>query len=131
MSRGNAEPGRRRRGSKCLPQPVAETIETHGCPVVLRRVEGPEASELFFSCASLPPIGAADAGAQAEAIYRAILDVLEAEGASFASVVSETLFLRNLRAHLEPVRAARLGFSAARARRRRTDPPRPRSSNPR
>ena len=70
--------------------PAAETLETHGCRVVLRRVEGPEARELFFLCQ--PPAEAADAGKQAEAIYRAILGVLEAEGGSFASVVGETLF---------------------------------------
>ena len=95
------------------PQPSAETIETHGCRVVLRRVEGPEARELFLLCQ--PPAGAADAGAQAEAIYRAILGVLEADGASFTAVVCETLFLRSLRADLEPVRAARERVLAASA----------------
>ena len=90
---------------------IAETIETHGCSIVLRRVEGPEARELFFSCQ--PPSEAADARQQAEAAYRAILGVLEAEGGSFASVVSETLFLRSLRADLEPVRAARHRVLAA------------------
>jgi enamine deaminase RidA (YjgF/YER057c/UK114 family) len=68
-------------------------------------VEGPEARELFFSCT--PPVEVADPGQQAEAIYHAILGVLEIEGGSFASVVSEMLFLRSLRADLEPVRAAR------------------------
>jgi 2-iminobutanoate/2-iminopropanoate deaminase len=63
------------------------------------------ARELFFHCQ--PPAEAADAGGQAEAIYHAVLGVLEAEGGSFASVVCETLFLRSLRADLEPVRAAR------------------------
>lgn len=87
------------------PHPPAETIQTRGCRVVLRRVEGPEARELFFLCQ--PPAEAGDAGRQAEAIYRAILGVLEAEGGSFQSVVCETLFLRSLRADLEPVRAAR------------------------
>jgi len=87
------------------PHPVAETIETRGCQVVLRRVDGPEARELFFLCQ--PPAAAADADAQAEAVYRALVGVLEAEGGSFASVVSETLFLRSLGADLEPVRAAR------------------------
>jgi enamine deaminase RidA (YjgF/YER057c/UK114 family) len=83
----------------------AETIEQPGCSIVLRRVDGPEAQELFFRC---QPTGeATDAGAQAEAIYRAILDTLEAEGGSFESVVSETLFLRSLPANIEPVRAAR------------------------
>ncbi len=93
------------------PHPAAETIETQGCRVVLRRVEGPEARELFFACR--PPAEAAEASQQAEAIYRAILGVLEAEGGSFASVVCETLFLRSLRANLEPVRAARRRVLAA------------------
>jgi enamine deaminase RidA (YjgF/YER057c/UK114 family) len=84
--------------------PPAETIKTHGCRVLLRRVEGPEARELFFLC---QPGAGADTGAQAEAIYRAILGVLAADGASFAAVVCETLFLRSLRADLAPVRAAR------------------------
>ncbi len=95
------------------PHPLAETIEMHGCRVVLRRVEGPEARELFFSCQ--PPAEAADAGQQAEAIYRAILGVLESEGGSFESVVCETLFLRSLRTNIEPVRAARRRILAASA----------------
>jgi enamine deaminase RidA (YjgF/YER057c/UK114 family) len=88
-----------------------ETIETHGCSVVLRRVQGPEARELFFSCQ--PPAESVDAGQQAEAVYRAILSVLEAEGGSFASVVCETLFLRSLRVDLESIRAARARVLAA------------------
>ena len=94
-----------------FPHSPAETIETHGCSIVLRRVEGPEARELFFLC--LPPAEPTDAAQQAEAIYRAILGVLEAEGGSFASVVCETLFLRSLRADLEPVRAVRHRILAA------------------
>ena len=91
--------------------PVSETIETHGCAVVLRRVEGPHARELFLHCR--PPPGVAEASLQAEAIYRAILGVLEAEGGSFGSVVTETVFLRNLRASVEPVREARHRVLAA------------------
>jgi enamine deaminase RidA (YjgF/YER057c/UK114 family) len=91
--------------------PTAETIETLGCSIVLRRVEGPEARELFFLCQ--PPAQSADAGRQAEAVYRAILGVLEAEGGSFASVVCETIFLRSLRTDLDPVRAARRHVFAA------------------
>jgi enamine deaminase RidA (YjgF/YER057c/UK114 family) len=90
--------------------PIAETIEAHGCSIVLRRVEGPAARELFFHCQ--PPAETA-AARQAEAIYRAILDVLEAEGGSFRSVVSETIFLRNLRADVESVREARHRVLAA------------------
>ncbi len=87
------------------PHPAAETIDTQGCRVVLRRVAGPQARELFFLCR--PPAKETEAGRQSGAIYRAIHDVLSAEGGSFASVVSEKLFLRSLRADLEPVRAAR------------------------
>jgi enamine deaminase RidA (YjgF/YER057c/UK114 family) len=83
----------------------AETIEAHGCSIVVRTFEGPEARELFLSCE--PPSGVLDAGEQAEAVYRAILDVLEAEGGSFSSVVWETLFLRNAYADRESIRAAR------------------------
>ena len=93
------------------PHPPVETIEAYGCSIVLRRVAGPEARELFFSCQ--PPAEAVDAGRQAEAAYSAILSLLEAEGGSFGSVVSETVFLRNLRANVEPVRAARQRVLAA------------------
>jgi len=91
--------------------PVAETIEAYGCSVALRRVEGPAATELFFHCQ--PPAATAEAGPQAEAIYRAILRVLEAEGGSFGSVVSETVFLRNLRASIDSVRQVRRRVLAA------------------
>jgi len=91
--------------------PVAKTIEVHGCSIFLRRVDGPEARELFLHCQ--PPSGTTDAGLQAEAIYRVINHVLESEGAGFASVVSETVFLRSLRSNVEPVRAARQRALAA------------------
>jgi len=87
---------------------AAETIEAHDCRVVLRRVDGPEARELFCLCEpSVGWVGSTGAGQQAEAAYRAILAVLEAEGADFDSVVCETLFLRSLRGDLESVRTAR------------------------
>lgn len=93
------------------PQSAAETIEEQGCSIVLRRVQGPAARELFFLC---QPSGAAgDAGAQAEAIHRAIVGVLEAEGGIAGSLVCETLFLRSARADLEHVRAARSRALAA------------------
>jgi enamine deaminase RidA (YjgF/YER057c/UK114 family) len=85
--------------------PAVEKIETNGCSITLRRVEGPLATELFLSCR--PPAELAEPGLQGEAIYRAIVALLDAEGASFASVVSETLFLRSLQSDLEPVRKAR------------------------
>ncbi|MBP1600741.1 MAG: endoribonuclease l-psp [Acidobacteria bacterium] len=87
------------------PHPVADTIETHGCSVVLRRLEGPEARELYFHCQ--PPAEITDARGQAEAIYRAILSVLAANGGSLGSVVTETVFLRHLRANVASVREAR------------------------
>ena len=93
------------------PFPTAETIETHGCSIVLRRVEGPEARELYFHCQ--PPAETADARRQADAIYRAILHVLEAERGSFGSVACETVFLRNLPASVESVREARHRVLAA------------------
>jgi enamine deaminase RidA (YjgF/YER057c/UK114 family) len=91
--------------------PVAETIELQGCSIVLRRVEGPEARELYFHCR--PAAETAEPGQQAHAIYRAVVGVLEAEGGSFRSVVAETVFLRNLRANLEAVREARHRVLAA------------------
>jgi len=84
---------------------MTETIQTRGCTVVLRRVEGPEASELFLACR--PPVEDPDPGRQAEEAYRAIRGVLEGAGGSFASVVCEQVFLRNLRTDLAPVRSAR------------------------
>ena len=84
---------------------TAEGIESDGCKITLRRVDGPDALELFFNCQ--PDTGLADPGHQAESVYRAILAALEAEGASFQSVVYETLFLRNLEADMDSVRSAR------------------------
>jgi enamine deaminase RidA (YjgF/YER057c/UK114 family) len=82
-----------------------EAIESHGCSIVLRRGEGPLARELFLHCQ--PPPGTQEVGLQAGAVYRAIHEVLESEGASLASVASEMVFLRNLRLNVQPVREAR------------------------
>jgi len=90
---------------------VAKTIETHGCSIVLRRVEGPAAREIFLHCQ--PPADVADPGPQAAAMYRAILGALEAEGGGLGSVVAETAFLRDLPSNLESVRAARRTAFAA------------------
>ena len=90
-------------GSFPMGGPRAETLQTHGCSIVVRRVDGPEAREIFFHCQ--PPRGVGGAAQQAEAVYRAIRAVLEAEGESCAWV-SETLYLRRRR-DLVPVRAAR------------------------
>ncbi|MEJ2515081.1 MAG: Rid family hydrolase [Gammaproteobacteria bacterium] len=86
------------------PISMAESIQAPGCSIVLRRVEGPVARELFLHCR---PAADHDAGRQAEAIYAGILGVLQGAGGRYASVVSETVFLRDLPADIEPVRAAR------------------------
>lgn len=90
---------------------AAESIEAHGCSIVLRRAQGPEARELFFLCR--PTAASEDAGAQAEAIHRAIAGVLEAEGDRAGAIVCETHFLRSAQADLAPARAARERVRAA------------------
>lgn len=85
--------------------------EVHGCSIALRRVAGPAADELYLHCR--PPASRSGARWQADAIYRALCQVLEAEGGSFGSVVVETIFLRDLPTSLEPVRAARQKAVAA------------------
>ena len=91
--------------SDARPHRMAETICAQGCSIVLSRVDGPEARELFLHCH--PPAGVADPASQAAAIYRAILVTLDNEGGSFENVVTETLFLRDLQASLSSVREAR------------------------
>jgi len=86
-------------------QSHSETIASHGCSIVLRRVEGPLARELFFNCQ--PPVGSTDAAAQTEAMYRALGETLQAQGGGFDAIVCETVFLRNPLMDLEPFRAAR------------------------
>ena len=83
----------------------SESVDSHGCSIALRRIEGPHAKELFFSCR--PPTDLGEPGQQAEAIYHAVLSVLQAEGGSYKSVVCETLFLRHLHKDIEAVRASR------------------------
>lgn len=85
--------------------PPVETIESHGCTVVLRSIEGAGSKEFFLHCR--PPPDKTDAEAQAATIYRAIHEALRARGASLAVVMSETVFLRNLPANIDAVRAAR------------------------
>ena len=96
---------------KLSPHPIDGSNQPHGCTIAVRRVEGPEAREIFFHCQ--PPAEVRDAGRQADAIYRSILAALEAEGAGFESVVSETVFLRELREHIGFVREARQSVLAA------------------
>ena len=84
---------------------LAVTREMHGCSVVLRRVDGPHAAELYLLCR--PIDGPHDAAEQATAIYRSIRRILDDEGASLSHVVSETSFLANPERDRGVVRAAR------------------------
>ena len=59
------------------------------------------ADELYFLCR--PECGTTDVAAQAEAVYRAMLELLASEGASVATVVSETLFVSDNRRDLEVI----------------------------
>ncbi len=63
------------------------------------------ADELFVLCR--PGGGVADAARQAETVYEAMLEVLASEGVDPASMVSETVFFRRIRADFEAVRSAR------------------------
>jgi enamine deaminase RidA (YjgF/YER057c/UK114 family) len=81
-----------------LSRPDDQISPDHGS-TVLRRVNGPEADELYFLCR--PECGTTDVAAQAEAVYRAMLELLASEGASVASVASETLFVSDSRQDLE------------------------------
>jgi enamine deaminase RidA (YjgF/YER057c/UK114 family) len=83
----------------------SESVDSHGCSIALRRIEGPQAREIFLSCQ--PPAALGEANLQAEAVYSAVLSALQAEGGDFGSVVMETIFLRDLRANIEAVREAR------------------------
>jgi enamine deaminase RidA (YjgF/YER057c/UK114 family) len=79
--------------------------------IAVRRVSGPLADELFVQCR--PGEGIRDAARQAEALYEALLDTLTAEGAGPEAIVSETVFLRGIRADCEVVRRARWRVLAA------------------
>ena len=83
----------------------AETIASQGCRVVVRRVDGASARELFL-LAEPTEVGV-DAGAQAGSVYRAIDALLAGEGASWADVLRETVFLASHTRDLDDVRAAR------------------------
>jgi enamine deaminase RidA (YjgF/YER057c/UK114 family) len=71
------------------------------CSTLLRRVSGPVADELYFLCRT--ECGTTDVAAQAESVYRAMLELLASEGASVATVASETLFVSDNRRDLEVI----------------------------
>ncbi len=81
--------------SPCLPD---NEIHTDDCATFVRRVVGPESDELFFLCRSVR--GTMDVAAQADAVYTAMLELLDREDASVASVASETLFVSDGRRDL-------------------------------
>ncbi|MCP4038735.1 MAG: RidA family protein, partial [bacterium] len=62
---------------------------------------GPEADELYFLCR--PECGTTDVAAQAEAVYRALLERLTSQGASLAALSSETLFVGDYRRDLDVI----------------------------
>jgi enamine deaminase RidA (YjgF/YER057c/UK114 family) len=70
-----------------------------------RCVAGPAAREVFLH--ARPPASESDPGRQAEAVYRELQAALEADGGGLASVVAETVFLRDRDAGLDAIRAAR------------------------
>lgn len=84
---------------------LSKNYESGDCTITLRRVQGPEATELFLACC--PTAYADSIEQQTKAIYQALGKLLENEGTTFASVVSETAFLRNLAANLEGFRTQR------------------------
>ncbi len=71
---------------------LAEHHEMSGCALVLRRVVGPHARELFIHGKSLDPSGA-DTSGISDSIYSALGQVLRDNGADFNAVVAEWLFL--------------------------------------
>ena len=72
---------------------------------LLRRVSGPEADELHFLCR--PAHETTDIALQAESLYREMFKLLEREGASPATVASETLFLGDIGRDLDTILDAR------------------------
>jgi len=92
-------------------RPLTEEIRTNDCLVTLRHVEGPNATELFFTC---KPVGDfRNSGDQAKAMYSCIRDILLAEGGNLGSIVSETIFMRDMESDIESVRRARKSVVAA------------------
>jgi enamine deaminase RidA (YjgF/YER057c/UK114 family) len=83
-----------------LSRPDAQINPDDGS-TVLRWVSGPEADELYFLCR--PESGTTDVAAQAEAVYRDMLELLAAEGASLATLASETLFVSDNRRDREVI----------------------------
>jgi enamine deaminase RidA (YjgF/YER057c/UK114 family) len=74
---------------------------TPGAGSAIRRFAGPEATELAILCR--PEYGSPDPTHQAEATYRSLAALLDAEGSSFDDLVGETLYLRDVQRDLPPI----------------------------
>ncbi len=84
---------------------LLEKRTSKGCLIALRRIEGPNATELFYT---VKPDGTcASAGEQAKDIYIAIRDALLDEGGDLSSIISETIFMRNMANDIESVRLSK------------------------
>ena len=82
-----------------------EEVRSKDCLITLRRAEGPNATELFFSC---KPTGLGqNAAEQAKAMYLAAKDLLKTEGGGLDTIVSETIFMGDMESDIESVRRAR------------------------
>ena len=73
--------------------------------IAVRRFSGPLADEVFVHCR--PAAGLADVAREAAATYEALFDALASEGVGPEAIVSETVFLRQIREHFMLVRSAR------------------------
>ena len=85
--------------------PRGDLTAPRACSTILRCFAGPEADELAILCRPESP--SADAVLQAEAAYRSLSALLDAHGASYRDLASETLFLRDIRRDLPAVLAVR------------------------
>lgn len=94
------------------PQPY-EVFETNGCSIAIRRFAGPVAKEIFFSC--IPDSNPGQTQQQADAVYRAVSDVLDKEGGSWACVTAETAFFSDIHSDLRTVRKLRDAVLAERS----------------
>lgn len=72
------------------------------CSISVRRIQGPNQTELFFTCK--PSGSSSTAGEQTKDIYIAIRDALLDEGGDLGSIISETIFVRNMAKDIESVR---------------------------
>ncbi|MCC6766786.1 MAG: hypothetical protein IT293_19165 [Deltaproteobacteria bacterium] len=87
------------------------TEPLRGSSTILRRFGGPEADELTILCRAEDPWK--NPAAEAEAAYQSLAVRLTGEQASFRDLVTETIFLRDIRRDLPSVLDARARVLAA------------------